>query len=503
MNEAEPEPIAPADPEVARLLPFGFCRSKGVLAAARHDGSIEVWTREEMAQPLAVAEARRALGVPITLRRLPKERFAMALEQAYSNGSSGGYHEVMARIENDGVISRLSEETIASGDLLESGSAPVIQLVNDLLAHALADRASDVHIEPYQERSVVRVRVDGVLRDILELKPRFHAPVVSRIKIMANLDIDVKRMPQDGRVSIRLADKPVDVRVSTLPSAHGERVTLRLLDKQGAMLGLDGLGMGPAMMGKLDALIRQPHGIILVTGPTGSGKTTTLYAALRKMDLNSCNIMTVEDPVEYDLEGVSQTQVNHAIGLSFAKALRSILRQDPDVIMIGEIRDLDTAQIAAQASLTGHLVLATLHTNDSVSAVTRLVDLGVEPYLIASTLIGSMAQRLVRRLCEKCKKRRELSVEERKAMRIRETVVYEPAGCAECGGSGYRGRAGIFEMMTVDETIRGLIHDGAPETRIRDHAVGHQGMTPLNRDGMRLVGEGITSYEELAMALEN
>jgi len=293
------------------------------------------------------------------------------------------------------------------------------------------------------------------------------------------------------------------VRISTLPAAHGERVVLRLLDKQGAMLEMDGLGMNPAMAARLDSLIRQPHGILLVTGPTGSGKTTTLYAALRRMDLGSRNIMTVEDPIEYNLEGISQTQVNPAIGLTFAKSLRSILRQDPDVIMIGEIRDLDTARIAAQASLTGHLVLATLHTNDSVSAITRLVDLGVEPYLIASTLIGSLAQRLVRRLCRNCMTRRELSAEEKKALRIRDDVARAPSGCLECNNTGFKGRAGIFELMAVDENIRKLIHDGAAEGRIREHAVGKQGMTLLMRDGMRLVGSGVTSHEEVMRALES
>jgi len=492
------------DPEVARMIPFRYAKKRGVLASRREGGVVEVWLREDTHDPMVVAEARRVLRGPIRLRRIPGDEFSKALERTYSNGAPGAYDEVIESIERDGILSRMAEDLPATRDLLESGGeAPVIRLVNDLLAHALKEKASDVHIEPYETRSVIRVRVDGVMSDILELKPMVHTSVVSRIKIMANLDIDVKRMPQDGRVSIRLAGQPVDVRISTLPAAHGERVVLRLLDKQGSVLDLDGIGMSPPMSSKLDALIRQPHGILLVTGPTGSGKTTTLYAAMKRMDLGSRNIMTVEDPIEYNLEGISQTQVNPSIGLTFAKSLRSILRQDPDVIMIGEIRDLDTARIAAQASLTGHLVLATLHTNDSVSAVTRLVDLGVEPYLIASTLIGSLAQRLVRRLCGKCMERRELSPEEKKGMRIRDDVVYRSTGCEECNNIGYKGRAGIFELMTVDDQVRKLIHDGAAEGRIREHAVGKQGMTLLMRDGMRLVGAGITSYEEVMRALES
>ena len=291
-------------------------------------------------------------------------------------------------------------------DLLDSGAqAPVIRMINALLLQALRERASDVHFEPYEARSVVRFRIDGVLRDVLEPPRALHAALVSRVKIMASLDIAEKRLPQDGRLALKLGDKLVDVRVSTLPTGPGERVVLRLLDKDSAQLDLTALGMSPATLAAVDRLIREPHGIVLVTGPTGSGKTTTLYAALSRLPRGTLNMMTVEDPIEYALDGVGQTQVNPKIDLDFARALRAILRQDPDIIMIGEIRDLETAQIAVQASLTGHLVLATLHTNDAASAMTRLADMGVEPYLLASSLLGVLAQRLVRTLCPACRTR--------------------------------------------------------------------------------------------------
>jgi len=318
---------------------------------------------------------------------------------------------------------------------------------------------------------------------------------------MAQLDIAEKRLPQDGRITLRVAGKPVDVRVSTIPTGHGERVVLRLLDKQAGRLDLARLGMDDAELAHMDRLIKEPHGIVLITGPTGSGKTTTLYAALSRLDATALNIMTVEDPIEYDLDGISQTQVNTKIEMSFARALRTILRQDPDVVMIGEIRDLETAQIAVQASLTGHLVFATLHTNDAVSAVNRLVDMGVEPFLLASSLIGVVAQRLVRRLCQECRK---AGVPDPQALEVVDTgvvpaggTVYTALGCAACNQSGYRGRTGIYEMLTVDDGLRQLIHARTAQQQLRDYAVAH-GMRPLRQDGWRWVVQGVTSPEELA-----
>ena len=369
-------------------------------------------------------------------------------------------------------------------DLLETqDDAPIIRLINALLTQAVRDGASDVHIEPYERESVVRLRRDGVLRDIARPRRGLHAAMASRIKIMAQLDIAEKRLPQDGRITLRLAGRAVDVRVSTVPTTHGERLVLRLLDKQAGQIGLDGLGMAPDTSAVFTDLLARPHGILLVTGPTGSGKTTTLYAALQSLDAGRLNIVTVEDPVEFDLPGVGQIPVNPRIELDFARALRAILRQDPDVIMIGEIRDFETAQIAIQASLTGHLVLATLHTNDAPSAVTRLTDMGVEPFLLSSSLLGVLAQRLVRKLCPHCKKRDERG-------------RWHPVGCAECGMSGYKGRTGVYELMVADDKVRALIHSRAAESQLFV-AAESAGLRSMREDGERLVELGITSAEEV------
>jgi len=368
------------------------------------------------------------------------------------------------------------------------------------LLQALRERASDLHFEPYEQRSVVRFRVDGVLRDIIEPPRALHAAIVSRLKIMASLDIAEKRLPQDGRIALKLGDKQVDVRVSTLPTGAGERVVLRLLDKDSARLDLAALGMSDATLTAIDRLIREPHGIVLVTGPTGSGKTTTLYAALSRLPRGTTNMMTVEDPIEYALDGVAQTQVSPRIDLNFARALRAILRQDPDVIMIGEIRDLETAQIAVQASLTGHLVLATLHTNDAASAVTRLADMGVEPYLLASSLLGVLAQRLVRTLCPACRVAAPPSSGEATMVAglglPAGTPLWSAPGCAQCNDTGHRGRTGVYELLVIDEAMRRMIHDGASEPALRDAAL-RAGMRSLRADGGRWISQGTTSLAEL------
>jgi general secretion pathway protein E len=356
-------------------------------------------------------------------------------------------------------------------------------MLNALLTQAAKDGASDIHIEPYERSSAVRFRVDGTLREVVQPNKALHAALISRLKIMAELDIAEKRLPQDGRISLRIGGRAVDVRVSTLPSAHGERAVLRLLDKAESKFTLEGLGMSGDTLARFDKLIQQPHGIVLVTGPTGSGKTTTLYASLGRIDTAGTNVLTVEDPVEYELAGIGQTQVNAKIDLTFAKALRAILRQDPDVIMIGEIRDYETAQIAIQASLTGHLVLATVHTNDAPSTVTRMIDMGVEPFLLSSSLLGVLAQRLVRKLCPHCKK---------PDARGR----YHPVGCDECGHTGYKGRTGVYELMVVDDKLRGLIHSRAAESQIFV-AAESAGLRSMREDGERLIEEGITSAEEV------
>jgi general secretion pathway protein E len=453
------------------LLPYAFARTYQLLLG-EDAGQLTLWLHAASDRQ-ALSEVLRRYEVQ-AVETLAAETLAQRISSAYAQGESSAA-TVVSEVESDADLSRMMQELPAVEDLLEtSDDAPIIRMLNALLTQAARDGASDIHIEPYERHSSVRFRVDGTLREVVQPNRALHAALISRLKIMAELDIAEKRLPQDGRISLRIGTRAVDVRVSTLPNAHGERAVLRLLDKSGSRLTLPAVGMQGDTLERFESLIAQPHGIILVTGPTGSGKTTTLYAALGKLDASSANIMTVEDPIEYELPGVGQTQVNPKIDLDFAKALRAILRQDPDIIMIGEIRDFETAQIAIQASLTGHLVLATLHTNDAASAVTRLTDMGVEPFLLSSSLLGVLAQRLVRRLCRHCK----------------------GAGCAECGDTGYSGRTGVFELLVTNEAIRALIHRQTGEADIRNAAIA-QGMTLMREDGERLVATGVTSREEL------
>lgn len=452
-------------------LPYAFARTSQLLL--EDDGQdLTLWHGAEPARS-AWSEIMRKYPVR-SVQRLDAAALAQRISAAYAQGESSAA-TVVSEVQNDADLSRMMQELPAVEDLLEtSDDAPIIRMLNALLTQAARDGASDIHIEPYERHSSVRFRVDGTLREVVQPNRALHAALISRLKIMAELDIAEKRLPQDGRISLRIGTRAVDVRVSTLPSAHGERAVLRLLDKSESKLSLESVGMQGDVLARFQQLIAQPHGIILVTGPTGSGKTTTLYAALQRLDASQSNIMTVEDPIEYELAGIGQTQVNAKIDLTFAKALRAILRQDPDVIMIGEIRDYETAQIAIQASLTGHLVLATLHTNDAASAVTRLTDMGVEPFLLSSSLLGALAQRLVRKLCTHC----------------------AGSGCHECGQTGYQGRTGVFELLVTDDTIRAQIHNRASEAEIREAAL-KTGMTLMREDGERLVRERITSREEL------
>ncbi|TAN54803.1 MAG: type II secretion system protein GspE [Betaproteobacteria bacterium] len=478
-------------------VPYAFAKANGVVVTAAADGVAQVAVRPG-AQPGAIAEVRRALGMPVQARRLGADEFDELLTVLY-NTADAGAAALADDLAQDLDLSRLLQDIPKVEDLLESqNDAPLIRLINALFTQALRDGASDIHIEPFETRSVVRLRIDGTLRDLIEPARALHGAIVSRVKIMAQLDIAEKRLPQDGRITLRVAGKAIDVRVSTIPTGHGERVVLRLLDKQAARLDLSRLGMDEATLAEMDQLIREPHGIILVTGPTGSGKTTTLYAALSRLDPKALNIMTVEDPIEYDLDGISQTPINPRIEMSFARALRTILRQDPDVIMIGEIRDLETAQIAVQASLTGHLVFATLHTNDATSAVTRLVDMGVEPFLLASSVIGVAAQRLVRCLCLECRKPFPVDGAQLEALGFAPIpgTYFVAQGCAACNRSGYRGRTGIYELLIIDDGLRRLIHDRAPEQALREHAVA-QGMRSLRDDGMRWAARGVISLEEV------
>jgi len=478
-------------------VPYAFSRTHGVLALHRDNDAVVVLLRPD-ATVEGIAELRRVLG-RIATRPVDAATFARELARAYNQG--GAASAMSESLANEADLARLLQELPTSEDLLAEGEqAPVVRMINALLLQALRERASDLHFEPYESRAVVRFRIDGMLRDALEPPRALHGALVSRLKIMAGLDIAEKRLPQDGRIALRIADRQVDVRVSTLPTGAGERIVLRLLDQEAARLDLATLGMSDETLAAVDRLIREPHGILLVTGPTGSGKTTTLYAALARLPRGSANMMTVEDPIEYALDGVAQTQVNPRIELTFARALRSILRQDPDVIMIGEIRDLETAQIAVQASLTGHLVLATLHTNDAASAITRLADMGVEPYLLASSLLGVLAQRLVRTLCTACRAAHAPSAGEARLLAdlglAADAPAWSAAGCAQCNQTGFSGRTGIYELLRIDETLRRVIHDGAGELALRDAAL-RAGMRRLRDDGARWIAAGRTSLAEL------
>ncbi len=481
-----------------RLVPYPFARLNGALLLEISDKEALVCLRQG-ARPQVLAELRRVLGVPVRVTEMEEpEAFERRLAQAYSQASQSPAY-VADAIGQDMDLSRLVQEMPKIEDPLDSDNdAPVIRMINVLLTQALRQKASDIHIEPYDARSVVRFRLDGTLRTVAEPHRGLHAAMLSRIKIMANLDIAEKRLPQDGRISLRLAGRQVDVRVATLPTGYGERAVLRLLDKEASQFQLGGLGMDEAALAAIDTLIHQPHGIVLVTGPTGSGKTTTLYAALERIDSLGLNIMTVEDPVEYELDGIAQTPVNAKIGMTFARALRSILRHDPDVIMVGEIRDSETAEIAVQASLTGHLVLATLHTNDAASAPTRLVDMAVEPYLLSSSLLGVLAQRLVRKLCPACKQPHQPSAPDLAELgeRYSGEKLYAPGGCAACNNTGYVGRTGIYELLVIDEEAKTLIHGAGSEQRLRAHAA-KRGMRTLRQDGLRWVLSGLTSLEEV------
>jgi len=463
-------------------LPYAWARAHRALF---HTGAAGVELLVSEKTPAWARDELRRRHGGLAQREVADSELDTLLAVAYAETGDAAAVVDAAASEID--LDRLMQDIPEVEDLLEShDDAPVIRMINALFTQAARDGASDIHLEAFETHSVVRYRVDGTLRDIVTPRRALHNALVSRIKIMASLDIAEKRLPQDGRIALRVGGRAIDVRVSTLPTGHGERAVLRLLDKDAGFLELARLGMAADVLAALDDLIHRPHGIVLVTGPTGSGKSTTLYAALGRLDSATTNILTVEDPIEYDLRGIGQTQVNPRIGLDFATALRAMLRQDPDVIMIGEIRDLETAQIAVQASLTGHLVLATLHTNDAVSAVTRLTDMGVEPFLLASTLRGVLAQRLVRLLCEACKLTKEDG-----------TAEWNAAGCPACRHTGYRGRTGIHELFTVDDETRELIHAGATEPALRQ-AAARSGMRSLHEDGLRWIAAGMTSREELA-----
>jgi len=478
-------------------LSFSFAKRHGVLVGEIQENSATLYYRPNVHYQ-SILEIRRFLEMPIELVLLSEELFNARLTEQYETQAQN-----MPLAEDLGeeadlfqVAEQLSNEPT---DLLESvDDAPIIKLINALLSEAVKENASDIHLEPYENRLVVRFRVDGVLREVLQPKRGLAPLLASRIKVMSKLDIAEKRLPQDGRISLKIAGRAVDVRVSTIPSANGERVVLRLLDKQAARLSLEMLHISSDFREKLLEQIYKPHGIFLVTGPTGSGKTTSLYSMLNQLNDRRRNIMTVEDPIEYYLDGIGQTQVNQKVEMTFARGLRAILRQDPDVVMVGEIRDPETAQIAVQASLTGHLVFSTLHTNTAVGAMTRLRDMGIEPFLLASSLIAVMSQRLVRLLCPHCKTpyfADQIEKQRFPELKTQQITLYQSKGCQACRHTGYRGRTGIYELVPMDSTLRKLIHDGAGQHDLERYA--RQFSQSIQQDGLRRVLNGDTSLEEL------
>ncbi len=482
-----------------RRLPFSFARRSGIfLLPAEKDGGHPTAFVRPGATAQALAEVNRFTGGLARFQRIEADEFEQALGKAYQNDSA----EAMQMVEglgDDMDLASLANSVPETEDLLEQeDDAPIVRLINAILTEAVKTGASDIHIETFEKDLVVRFRLDGVLREIVKPKRALAPLLVSRIKVLARLDIAEKRVPQDGRISLRVGGKEVDIRVSTMPSANGERIVMRLLDKQAGRLQLEKLGLTDRDLRLMKKLLARPHGIILVTGPTGSGKTTSLYAGISEINDKSRNILTVEDPIEYNLPGIGQTQVNTKVDMTFARGLRAILRQDPDVVMIGEIRDLETAEISVQASLTGHLVLSTLHTNTAVGAVTRLMDMGVEPFLISSSLLGVIAQRLVRVLCPDCKEPMEVDDETCQFLGVdpaSKPVVYKAVGCPECSHLGYRGRMGIYEVVEIEDNLRHLIHQKAGEMELEQEA---RKLGPgIRADGVAKILAGLTTVEEV------
>jgi len=495
-----PDPSAEAGAESSasgeRHLPFTFAKQHGVLLNTTSTPPVVAW--QTMPTLSVLTELRRYLGGSFVLEEVSEAEFQKRLSQGYQRGNNEAV-QMAEDISSDVDLSRLADEIPEVGDLMDAeDDAPIIRLINAVLSQAVRDNASDIHIETFEDRLSIRYRIDGMLSEVLSPKRMLAPLLVSRLKIMAKLDIAEKRVPQDGRISVKIAGHAVDIRMSTMPSAHGERVVLRLLDKQAGQLELSQLDMNDQVLDAYKRCLHSPHGIVLVTGPTGSGKTTTLYAGLSHINETSRNILTIEDPIEYMLPGVGQTQVNTKVDMSFSRGLRAILRQDPDIVMVGEIRDLETAEIAVQASLTGHLVLSTLHTNTAVGAVTRLQDMGVERFLLSSSLIAVMAQRLVRLLCRDCREPIAPTEVELGLLELGEgedITIYRPRGCATCNYSGYSGRTGIYELVEIDSEMRRLIHGGAGEQEMLEQA--RSCYPGIMQDGRRRVLSGETSMEEV------
>ena len=496
-------PLSPANipDDLITAVPINFAKQFRLLPVGRRpDGGVEVVCADPMVLP-ALDDLASLVGGPLMLSLAPSEQIINAINLCYDRGTAHAA-AAMEEIGEDG-LSAFAQDFEETADLLDADDeAPIIRLVNSLISQAVKEHASDIHLEPLEKEMVVRFRIDGILYEKIRPPKRLQASILSRVKIQAGLNIAEKRLPQDGRMRIRMAGKDIDIRVATAPTSYGERVTMRLLDRSSILLDLSDLGFSQNNMKSMGTLIHKSHGIILVTGPTGSGKTTSLYAFLAVINKPDLNILTIEDPVEYQLTGVSQTQVNSKINLTFASGLRSFLRHDPDVIMVGEIRDLETAEIAIQAALTGHLVLSTLHTNDAPGAITRLVDMGVEPFLVASSVIGIMAQRLIRTLCKKCRESYLPTPEEMRELSLSPDAFAEVPtfwranGCGSCLNTGYSGRMGIHEVMLPTEELRQLILSNVDSNSIKKKAM-QQGMRTLREDGAQKVMAGITSSAEV------
>ncbi len=486
------------DRELALKLPITYAKKAVVIPLRRDDGTILAATSEPL-NLSTVDDLSVLLGADIALSLAPSEKILDTINRIYSEDMNRAEDTAQEMEEED--LSFLAAELDEPTDLLEvTDDAPIIRLVNSLLSQAIRERASDIHIEPFEKELIARFRIDGILYNILTIQKRFQASIASRVKIMSGLNIAEKRLPQDGGMRIKIGGKDVDIRVSIVPTAFGERIVLRLLYRESALLPLDRIGFSGDTLTRFNEMIERPHGIILVTGPTGSGKTTTLYAALSKINSPDKNIITIEDPIEYQLKGIGQIQVNPKIQLTFAAGLRSVLRQDPDVILVGEIRDGETAEIAIQAALTGHLVFSTLHTNDSAGAVTRLIDMKIEPFLISSSVMAILAQRLVRVLCKECRETYQMTPAEIAELEIRTglegATVYRAKGCGACFNTGYFGRSAIYELLTVDDEIRQLIMKNTDASTIKAKAM-EKGMRTLRQDGAAKVLDGITSVDEV------
>ncbi len=487
------------EPEMIRIIPEAMARRHQILPLSKEGETLTI----AMVDPLdvfAVDDVTRVTGCEVVIVISKAADMLAAIERNYSELS---VMEEAARQAGQMVEESPDVREVASDLARLSEDAPVVKLVNTIITQAVKDKASDIHIEPDPDNLRIRYRCDGALRDVMNAPRNLQAGVTSRIKIMANLDITERRLPQDGRLQIKIAERDVDVRVSTLPTIFGEKIVMRLLDKTNMCLSLPDMGFTPEMLQRFEKLVSRPHGLILVTGPTGSGKTTTLYSALNRLASPEKNIITIEDPVEYQVKSISQVQVNAKVGVTFASGLRSILRQDPDVVMVGEIRDRETATIAVQAALTGHLVLSTLHTNDSAGAVNRLIDMGIEPFLVASALTGVIAQRLVRRVCSRCKKSYTVTQSMLDDFGLSQMVgvgmgiqFVKGVGCSDCRGLGYTGRIGIYELLTVDDVVRHLIVNRVPASEIRKKADGGKFRT-MRQDGLMKAIQSLTSIEDV------